>query len=104
MTAKLAEAWSEAEGLLRRAQRILAITHVNPDGDAIGSVMGFTLAMRQPARQMQLREILPRSTSVRQNASQRWNRSLAIAESKLGEGEVGKMNGLARLLQRKIER
>ena len=47
MTAKLAEAWSEAEGLLRRAQRILAITHVNPDGDAIGSVMGFTLAMRQ---------------------------------------------------------
>ena len=47
MDIKLAESWSEAEGLLRRAQRILAITHINPDGDAIGSLMGFTLALRQ---------------------------------------------------------
>ncbi len=47
MDIKLAESWSEAEGLVRRAQRILAITHINPDGDAIGSLMGFTLALRQ---------------------------------------------------------
>lgn len=39
-------AWAEAEGYLRRAQRILAITHVSPDGDAIGSLLGFTHAMR----------------------------------------------------------
>jgi phosphoesterase RecJ-like protein len=39
-------AWSAAEGHLRRAQRILAITHVSPDGDAIGSLLGFTHAMR----------------------------------------------------------
>ncbi len=39
-------AWNEAEGLLRRAQRILAITHVSPDGDAIGCLLGFTYAMR----------------------------------------------------------
>ena len=39
-------AWAEAEGTLRRAQRILAITHVSPDGDALGSLLGFTYAMR----------------------------------------------------------
>ncbi|MBX7212722.1 MAG: bifunctional oligoribonuclease/PAP phosphatase NrnA [Thermoflexales bacterium] len=46
------ETWREAEGLLRRAQRILAITHVNPDGDAIGSLLGFTLAMRQLGKEV----------------------------------------------------
>jgi phosphoesterase RecJ-like protein len=39
-------AWADAEGLLRRAQSILAVTHVSPDGDAIGSLMGLTHAMR----------------------------------------------------------
>jgi phosphoesterase RecJ-like protein len=38
--------WAEAEGLLRRAQSILALTHVSPDGDAIGSLLGFAHAMR----------------------------------------------------------
>jgi phosphoesterase RecJ-like protein len=46
MTITNPRAWEEAEGYLRRAQRILAITHVQPDGDAIGSLMGFTHAMR----------------------------------------------------------
>jgi phosphoesterase RecJ-like protein len=40
------QAWADAEGYLRRAQRILAITHISPDGDAIGSLLGFTHAMR----------------------------------------------------------
>jgi len=39
-------AWAEAEGLLRRAQSILAMTHVSPDGDAIGSLLGLTHALR----------------------------------------------------------
>jgi len=39
-------AWAEAEGMLHRSQRILAITHVAPDGDAIGSLLAFTHAMR----------------------------------------------------------
>jgi phosphoesterase RecJ-like protein len=39
-------AWAEAEGLLRRAHSILAITHVSPDGDAIGSLLGLTHALR----------------------------------------------------------
>jgi len=32
--------------LLRRARSILAVTHVSPDGDAIGSLLGFTHALR----------------------------------------------------------
>jgi phosphoesterase RecJ-like protein len=40
------QALADAEGYLRRAQRILAVTHVQPDGDAIGSVMGLALALR----------------------------------------------------------
>ena len=39
-------AWVDAEGYLRRAQRILAVTHVGPDGDAIGSLLGFARAMQ----------------------------------------------------------
>jgi phosphoesterase RecJ-like protein len=40
------EAWAAAAGHLRRAQHILAITHLSPDGDALGSLLGFTHAMR----------------------------------------------------------
>lgn len=35
-----------ARASIARAQRVLAITHVSPDGDAIGSVIGFGLAVR----------------------------------------------------------
>src|SRR5262245_40245588 len=31
---------------LAAAQRVLAVTHINPDGDAIGSLLGFGLALR----------------------------------------------------------
>ncbi|MCL4505891.1 MAG: bifunctional oligoribonuclease/PAP phosphatase NrnA [Chloroflexi bacterium] len=41
-----AQTWAEAEGYLRRAQRILAITHLSPDGDAIGSLLAFGRAMQ----------------------------------------------------------
>lgn len=40
------QAWIEAEGYLRRAQRILAVTHLAPDGDAIGSMLAFGHAMQ----------------------------------------------------------
>ena len=35
-----------ARQLLAGATRVLAITHINPDGDAIGSLLGFGLALR----------------------------------------------------------
>ncbi|HEY3291606.1 MAG TPA: DHH family phosphoesterase [Anaerolineae bacterium] len=54
------QAWTDAENYLRRAQRILAVTHLAPDGDAIGSLLAFgrgmtgmgknvTLACQDPA-------------------------------------------------------
>lgn len=52
MTITQPQDWAEAEGYLRRAQRILAITHVQPDGDALGSLMGFTLALRNWGKQV----------------------------------------------------
>jgi phosphoesterase RecJ-like protein len=34
------------------ARRVLAITHVNPDGDAIGSLLGFGLAVRAVGKEV----------------------------------------------------
>jgi bifunctional oligoribonuclease and PAP phosphatase NrnA len=40
-------AWSAATDAINAAQTILVVTHVNPDGDAIGSLMGITTALRE---------------------------------------------------------
>jgi phosphoesterase RecJ-like protein len=37
--------WNEAARLLSGAQRILILTHVGPDGDAIGSMLGLARAL-----------------------------------------------------------
>jgi phosphoesterase RecJ-like protein len=47
------ETWQEAERLLRASSRILAFAHVSPDGDAIGSLLGFTYAMRSIGKYVQ---------------------------------------------------
>jgi bifunctional oligoribonuclease and PAP phosphatase NrnA len=47
------EVWQEAERLLRASSRILAFAHVSPDGDAIGSLLGFTYAMRSLGKYVQ---------------------------------------------------
>ena len=47
------ETWAEAERLLRGATRILAMAHVSPDGDAIGSLLGFSHAMRSLGKHVQ---------------------------------------------------
>ncbi len=41
-----------ARAALAGARRVLAITHVNPDGDAIGSVLGFGLAVRAAGKEV----------------------------------------------------
>jgi bifunctional oligoribonuclease and PAP phosphatase NrnA len=47
------QTWLEAERLLRASTRILAFAHVSPDGDAIGSLLGFTWAMRSIGKYVQ---------------------------------------------------
>lgn len=39
--------WAAASEAVRAAERILIVTHVKPDGDAIGSMLGLALALRE---------------------------------------------------------
>jgi len=38
--------WAEAAALVEGAQRVLIVTHIAPDGDAIGSLLGLASALR----------------------------------------------------------
>jgi phosphoesterase RecJ-like protein len=42
--------WAEASAQVAGANRILIVTHMNPDGDAIGSMMGLALALRSQGK------------------------------------------------------
>lgn len=42
--------WNKAQQYLDNAQTIVTLTHVMPDGDAIGSMMGLTLALREQGK------------------------------------------------------
>ena len=42
--------WDKAKSYLDKAQTIVTLTHVMPDGDAIGSLMGLTLALREQGK------------------------------------------------------
>ncbi len=39
---------------LREAQRILVVSHVRPDGDAVGSLLGLGLALEQASKEVQM--------------------------------------------------
>jgi phosphoesterase RecJ-like protein len=41
-----------ARAVIANAGRVLAVTHVNPDGDAIGSLLGFGLAVRATGKEV----------------------------------------------------
>jgi len=47
------ETWLRAEEMLRAATRVVAIAHISPDGDAIGSLLGLTMALRAIGKQVQ---------------------------------------------------
>ena len=46
MTAENRLEWDKATQLVQDAERILVVTHISPDGDAIGSMMGIVNALR----------------------------------------------------------
>lgn len=92
MTLSDPRAWTDAEGFLRRAQTILAITHMQPDGDAIGSLLAFTHAMRSLGKQVtptcqdkpQARfEFLNGVYDVKQNAEDKYDLIVALDSSDL---------------------
>lgn len=39
--------WDAANELVDNADNIVTVTHISPDGDAIGSLMGLTIALRE---------------------------------------------------------
>jgi phosphoesterase RecJ-like protein len=45
--------WSIAIEAVNNAASILVVTHVNPDGDAIGSLLGLATALREMGKQVQ---------------------------------------------------
>ncbi len=46
-SAGMSPQWAAATEAIRAAQRILIVSHVNPDGDAIGSSLGLANALKQ---------------------------------------------------------
>src|SRR5690606_34897495 len=44
--------WAEASALVADAQRVLIVTHIGPDGDAIGSLCGLASALRGMGKQV----------------------------------------------------
>lgn len=39
--------WNDSTSAVQQASSILIVTHVNPDGDAIGSLLGLTIGLRE---------------------------------------------------------
>lgn len=48
-----ADDWSRAIAAIEAAERILLVCHVNPDGDALGSMLGCALGLRALGRPVQ---------------------------------------------------
>lgn len=46
--------WTGATALVQAAKRILIVTHVNPDGDAIGSMLGLGNALMQMGKSVDM--------------------------------------------------
>lgn len=46
--------WEQANSLVGDAQQIIVVTHVNPDGDAFGSLLGLGLALRERGKTVTL--------------------------------------------------
>lgn len=42
--------WDKAAELVDSAKKIIVVTHVQPDGDAIGSMMGLSMALREQGK------------------------------------------------------
>ena len=45
--------WMEAGESVKNAKTILVVTHVKPDGDAIGSLLGMAIALRELGKKVE---------------------------------------------------
>lgn len=97
--------WEAACSAVDRARSILIVTHISPDGDAIGSLLGLTLALRERGKQVtpavdggvpEHLRFLPGADAVQPKVSQsRWDVMIALdASDEARIGDVGAV-GLA---------
>ena len=50
----LEPALAQAAGLLQQAQQVLVVSHIRPDGDAVGSLLGLGLGLQNLGKQVQM--------------------------------------------------
>jgi bifunctional oligoribonuclease and PAP phosphatase NrnA len=83
---------TQIAALLGHAERILLVSHLRPDGDAIGAVLGLGLALREAGKQVQIVLAdgvpsnfyhLPGSKTIRRKAQPPWDLAVSLDASDL---------------------
>jgi bifunctional oligoribonuclease and PAP phosphatase NrnA len=92
--------------LFQDARRILLASHVRPDGDAVGAVLGLGLALRDAGKQVQIVlsdgapssfHHLPGSKTIQRKAAPPWDLAISVDASDLprtGDAFGGETPGL----------
>jgi bifunctional oligoribonuclease and PAP phosphatase NrnA len=97
-------AWHEVTQRIHAAHRILIVTHVFPDGDALGSLLGLGLALRAQGKQVDLAvdddipkylEFLPHVAEI-QLALAQGDWDLLISLDASDEARIGKVGAYGR--------
>ncbi len=80
--------WDKAQAFVNQAQRILIVTHISPDGDAIGSLLGLGHALKEHGKTVTLAvdggvpaslRFLPGVDEVRPNLENNFQSDLLIS-------------------------
>lgn len=96
--------WTEATQAVDTAERILIVTHIQPDGDAYGSLLGLANALRERGRQVDtavdggvvdFAKFLPGAESIKSKLkSGRWDLMISVDSS--DEERTGKTGAYGR--------
>lgn len=92
--------WNEAIDAVKNANSILVVTHVKPDGDAIGSLLGMTIALREMGKKVDaavdggvpdyLRYIPQQETVLSELKQGQWDLMISVdASDEPRTGDVG---------------
>lgn len=100
--------WNKATELVKAAQRIIVLTHLSPDGDAIGTLIGLGQALRESGKTVTLAvddgvpsafAFLPETNTVRANLKG-IDADLVIAVDCGDESRMGEAGKQARKLKK----
>ncbi|MCU0464158.1 MAG: bifunctional oligoribonuclease/PAP phosphatase NrnA [Anaerolineae bacterium] len=102
--------WTEANRLVHDAQRIVVVTHVAPDGDAIGTLLGVTHALRGIGKHVDaavdggvpdyLRYVPGSEAVIKQLAEGQWDVFISVDSS--DEARTGDSGAYARANSRAV--